>query len=212
MPWPQELASTPLRVTAGKNAAFSGLTTILPPPAPIAPACSAARHSRRLVVVGVGAADVALLRRRGVAAASQRRRILGKAAVVGRADIERHAGTVSRVEYRAGGRAASCRGGHAEAHPLPPGIRRHAVARHRRKQRRLLGLDHDLAAVGTDRAGMQRRTAQRRLIVVGIGAADVALLHGRGMSSRRSAAAHPRGSCRSWSGRCRGSCPWLATA
>jgi hypothetical protein len=45
MPPLLELVSTPLRKTAGKNDAFSGLTRILPPSAPIAPACSAARHS-----------------------------------------------------------------------------------------------------------------------------------------------------------------------
>src|SRR4030095_2029824 len=99
-------------------------------------------------MIGIGAIDVASLHRRGVAAASQRRRVLGEASVVGRADIERPS-----VEYRTAGPPAVLRA-YAEPHAPAVGTCLHAVAQDRGKERRLPGLDHDLSPFGTDRAGV----------------------------------------------------------
>ena len=149
----------------------------------------------RLVVVGIGAVDGARLHGVSRATTGQRRRVLGEAAVVGRADVERHARRLRRCP-RAGStcrrrRLRRCRfpgDDHAKAHAWARGTGLHAVAQNRWKNRRLLGLDHNLSAVGTDRAGMQRRATQPRLIVVGIGAPDGARLR----SGRRAAAGERR--------------------
>ena len=137
----------------------------------------------RLIVVGIGPPDGARLHGGRRATAGQRRRVLREAAVVGRADIERHARRLRRCP-RAGStcrrrRRRRCRvsgDDDPKAHAWARGTGLHAVAQNRRKNRRLLRLDHNLSAVGTDRAGMQRRATQPRLIVVGIGAPDGARL------------------------------------
>src|SRR4030095_14828220 len=99
-------------------------------------------------MIGIGAIDVASLHRRGVAAASQRRRVLGEASVVGRADIERPS-----VEYRTAGPPAALRA-YAEPHAPAVGTCLHAVAQDCRKERRLFRFDQDFAAFGTDRASV----------------------------------------------------------
>ena len=74
-------------------------------------------------MIGIGAMDVASLRRRGVAAASQRRRVLGEASIVGRADIE-----CPSVEYgTAGPLAVRCRT-YTEPHAAATEVCIHAVA------------------------------------------------------------------------------------
>ena len=115
------------------------------------------------------------------------------------------AGLRRRIESRRAG-VAACRRGHPKTHSRAPRARLHAVARDGREEGLRRRLDDDLAATGADRAGLHRRPAERRLVVIGVGAPDGAFLRPPPPSSRRSASARLPESFRNRRGRHRASC------
>ena len=134
IPAPQELASTPLRVTAGKKGCGAGRRrsgrhrhrSCRPAPPPGTATTGSNRGWRPRWCLA------SRLRR---AAAGEHRRVFRKASIIGGADIERHACRLSGRVWLSG----RPRDDHTEAIALAPGARLDAVPRYRRKEALFVG-------------------------------------------------------------------------